>query len=156
MLAARSSPPFRGAALLGAVLIATAVGASASAQTLPEGMAGRYMLVEVAGHPLPYAPVEPGRPADAPAPEIVGSTLIVQPDGHFVTALAARFRRDGTERFFVNPMTGSITKDSSGYVMHWDGAGITPATWQAERFAFVNEDQEYVYRRQGPPRPGGK
>jgi hypothetical protein len=154
MLATRRTSRFIGAAMLfGAVFITAAVGQSASAQTLPQGMDGRYVLVEVAGHPLPYAPVEPGRPADAPAPEVVGSTLIIRPDGHFVTALAARFRQGSTERFFVNPLTGSITRDSTGYVMHWDGAGITPAQWQTERFSFVNEDQEYVYRRQGPPRP---
>ncbi len=145
------------AVILLAGLIFLALASTAlPAQTLPEGMPGRYVLTQAAGHPLPYTPVEPGRPADAPAPEIVAGTLVVHPDGRFVGDMAARLRQGGTEHFFTNPMTGTITRDSAGFVMHWDGAGITPAQWQAERFSFVNEDQEYVYVRQGPPRPSGK
>jgi len=151
MLALRAMP--RPAALVGALLLVSALGSPLPGQTLPQGMPGRYTLVDIEGHALPYAPTEPGRPADAPVLAVLASTLVVQADGHFVMAMAYRVRQGATEQIFTNPFTGTFVKDTSGYVMRWDGAGETPATWQAERFTFTNEGQTYTYRR--PSRPGG-
>ena len=153
MLAMRGIP--RRAALVAALFIAAAPGSPLRGQTLPQGLPGRYTLADVEGHALPYAPTEPGRPANAPALEVLASTLVVQPDGHFAMAMAYRVRQGDREQIFTNLFLGTIEKGASGLVMHWEGAGQTPATLEAERLAFSNEGQAYAYRRLSPPRPAG-
>ncbi len=155
MRALGRNPHVSAGTVAGLLLAACAMAAPLAAQ-LPEGLPGHYTLIEIEGHALPYAPVEPGRPADAPALEVLASTLIVQPDGHFTMAMAYRVRQPGGEHIFTNPFTGTIAPDSGGYVMHWDGAGLTPATWEPERFTFRNEGQAFAYRRDSAPRPSGR
>jgi hypothetical protein len=145
----------RTAGAVTAMLLLVAAARSLPAQTLPQGLAGRYNLVDIEGHALPYAPVEPGRPADAPALEVLASTLVVQADGHFVMSMAYRVRRGTDDHVFTNPFSGTFVSDTSGYVMRWDGAGLTPARWEPDRLTFENEGQSYAYRRQGPARPSG-
>jgi len=153
MLASRALS--RPAVLVGALFIVFAPGSPLPGQTLPQGLPGRYTLVDIEGHALPYAPTEPGRPANAPSLEVLASTLILRSDGQFVMAMAYRVRQGGTEHFLANPFTGTIVPNTNGYVMRWEGAGETSATWEAERFTFTNEGQTFTYRRQSPPRAGG-
>ncbi len=126
----------------------------AGAQQLPEGSAGRYTLTTIEGHALPYAPVEPGRPPEAGTLEILCSTLIVQPDGRFRMAMTYRMKRGDVERIFDSPFTGTLLKDTTGYVMHWDEAGITPVKLEGEMLSLQNEGQWYVYRRPVRAGPG--
>ena len=126
----------------------------ARAQQLPAGSAGPYALASVEGHTLPYAPGEPGRPPEAGTLEILCSTLIVTPDGHFRMAMTYRLTRGGQTRIFDSPFTGTVEKDRTGYVMEWDEAGLTPVKLEGDSLSLQNEGQWYTYRRSGRPRPG--
>ena len=110
--------------------------------------AGAYMLVAIEGHPLPYAPNHPDRPANAPTmPDVLASTLLVRPNGSFIMAMAYRNTTAGVERFRATPFSGTTASDGAGFLARWDGAGITPLTLAGDTLTMDNEGIRFVYRK---------
>src|SRR5512143_3297982 len=103
----RTQMSFRPSMLIAAVAVFASVavaGARASVgrvtSTNTQALPGTYALVTIDGHPIPFAPTDAGRPANAPpAPEVVAATLVVRPDGSFIMAMAYRRTVSGVERF---------------------------------------------------------
>lgn len=136
-------------AALGFMLLAVAVPA-ARAQAAASPLAGAYQLVSVDGHPIPYAPVHPGQPAEAPpGPEVLASTMVIRADGSFMMAMAYRFGTGETQRFRSMPFSGTTRATGDGFMATWEGAGETPLTPAGDTLVMNNEGMlfRYVKRR---------
>lgn len=116
--------------------------------TNSHALPGTYALVTIDGHPIPFAPTDAGRPANAPAPpEVVAATLVVRPDGSFIMAMAYRRTVSGVERFQATPFTGTTTPDGAGFLAHWDGAGTNKLTFAGDTLIMDNEGIRFAYRK---------
>ena len=109
---------------------------------------GTYVLLAIDGHPIPYAPIDAGRPANAPpAPEVLAATLVVRPDGSFIMAMGYRRTVSGVERFQATPFTGTTTSDGAGFLARWDGAGANKLTFAGDTLIMDNEGVRFAYRK---------
>jgi hypothetical protein len=119
-------------------------GASNTGRDLP----GTYVLMTIDGHPIPYAPTHPGRPADAPpAPEVLAATLLVRPDGSFMMAMGYRRLVNGVERFQATPFSGTTMPDGAGFTARWDGAGANKLGFAGDTLIMDNEGVRFAYRK---------
>ncbi|MDE3129337.1 MAG: hypothetical protein KGL38_15105 [Gemmatimonadota bacterium] len=136
-------------AALGFTLVAAAA-PDARAQATASPIAGAYELVSVDGHAIPYAPVHPGRPADAPpGPEVVASTMMVRADGSFVMAMAYRMGTGEAQIFRAMPFSGTTRAEGDGWVATWQGAGETPLTLARDTLVMNNEGMLFRYVKRG-------
>lgn len=130
---------WRSAATLVAAVSLTACGASLgsgpaswpgpSPLTPDLGPAGTYQLFTIDGHALSHAPVDrDGNGHAAAGLEVVSATPVLDAGGTFHQTMAYRIERDGVVRSFDRDFTGSWVRDGSGFLMTWDGAGLTPAS----------------------------
>lgn len=110
-------------------------------------LAGRYTLRTIDGNPIPVSPVHPGAPANARAPEVLASTLVLREDGTFIMAMSYREPTSGGHRFFDMPFSGTWAPDGAGYRMRWDGAGQTGVTIRGDTLVLDNERIIFLYRR---------
>jgi hypothetical protein len=118
--------------------------ASAVGRELP----GTYVLVTIDGHPIPFAPTHPDRPANAPAaPEVLAATLLVRPDGSFIMAMGYRRIVNGVERFQATPFSGTTTPDGAGFSARWDGAGANKLAFAGDTLIMDNEGVRFAYRK---------
>lgn len=138
---------------------ATADGASTGASARQAGaaagptslatLAGRYQLVSIDGHAIPFAPVHPGRPANAPpGPQVIASTLQLRANGTFIMAMSYRMSREGVERFFDMPFSGSWQPEGAAFRMRWDDAGQTMLAMRSDTLFLDNEGIRFAYRKQ--------
>lgn len=133
------------------VLLLAAVGGFqdiARAQGARE-LPGTYTLVTVDGHQLPYAPVEPGRPADAPPPPAVtASTFTVLTDSTFRMSMTYRMGAPGAERTMERQFNGTYKAEGAGYTFTWTNAGRTPVALRGDTLVLNNEGILFAYVRQ--------
>ncbi len=99
--------------------------------------ANTYTLVTVDGHAVPYAPRYSGRQT----PEIVSSTLTLNPGGEFVSTMKYGKSAGGVSRDFK----GTYTKEGANYVLSWEGAGQTSVTIEKNKLTMSNEGLLFVY-----------
>jgi hypothetical protein len=134
---------------LAGLLAACAPGAVIAPDALATPPAGTYLLVTVAGQPVPHTPVVPGRPPDAPPlPMIVGATLVIVGDGTFRQHMTYRFPEGDGWRPAERDFTGTWTRDDDGFLLRWDGAGSTPASLQGEEFRYDSAGMVLAFRRE--------
>jgi hypothetical protein len=130
-----------------AVVAAPARSANAQAPSL-QALVGSYRLLSIDGHAIPFTPVHPGTPANAPAaPEVLASTMVVRPDGSFIMAMSYRSTSGDTQRFMANPFSGTCAVDGDAYVARWDGAGRTRLTLTHDTLVVHNEGLVFAYRK---------
>ncbi len=124
----------------------------AASQTVlqdPPALPGTYSLVSIDGHPLPYAPVHPATPADAPPPPVVvGSIFTISADSTFTLSMSYRTTRQGTEQVFDRTFTGTYVLEGSGYRFTWVNAGQTPVRLRGDTLVLNNEGMLFAYHRQ--------
>lgn len=124
----------------------------AASQTVSQGppaLPGTYSLVSIDGHPLPYAPVHPATPADAPPPPVVvGSIFTISADSTFTLSMSYRITRQGTEQDLDRTFGGTYVREDSGYRFTWVNAGQTPVTWRGDTLILNNEGMLFAYYRQ--------
>ena len=114
-------------------------------------IAGTYGLASIDGHPLPYAPMHPGRPADAPPPPtVVAGSFTVNADSTFRTAMTYRMTMNGVPQLLERQFTGTYVRQAAGYNFTWVNAGQTPVTLQGDTLVLNNEGMLFNYVR----RPG--
>ncbi len=138
-------------AVLAPIVILAAFAPGASAPQAQAGLPGTWQLVSVDGHALPYTLVEPGRPADAPPPVIVGGTFTVGADSTFQHVMRFTVTRNGAERVVENPGRGTYARDGERWLFTWQGAGQTPVTLRGDTLVMENEGTALAYLRR--PRP---
>jgi len=110
---------------------------------------GTYALVSIDGHPIPYAPIHPGRPADAPPPPVViGSIFTIKADSTFQQSMSYRVTREGTGQVLERSFSGTYVQEGSGYVFTWVNAGRTPVTLRGDTLVLNNEGMLFAYYRQ--------
>jgi hypothetical protein len=132
-------------AAIGFALVAVAA-PCARAQATPSPLAGAYQLVTVDGHPIPYAPEHPGRPADAPpGPEVLAATMVIRADGSLMLAMAYRMGTGEAQQFRAMPFSGTAAADGEKYTVKWEGAGMTPLTLVKDTLAMDNEGMIFKY-----------
>lgn len=118
------------------------------ASTVGRDLPGTYVLMTIDGHPIPFAPTHPGRPANAPAgPEVLAATLLVRPDGSFIMAMGYRLTVNGVERFQATPFTGTTSPDGAGFIARWDGAGANKLAFAGDTLIMENEGVRFAYRK---------
>ena len=138
--------------LLGLIAALTVVagpmrGADAQSPSL-QALVGSYRLLTIDGHAIPFTPVHPGTPPNAPtAPEVLASTIVVRADGSFIMAMGYRSTAGDTQHFMANPFSGTCTVDGDGYVARWDGAGQTRLTLKHDTLVVHNEGMLFAYRK---------
>ena len=111
-------------------------------------LVGSYRLLTIDGHAIPFSPVHPGMPANAPAPpEVIASTMVVRPDGSFIMAMGYRSTAGDTQRFMANPFSGICAVEGDGYVARWDGAGQTRLALTHDTLVVHNEGMVFTYRK---------
>jgi hypothetical protein len=116
------------------------------------GLPGTYALVTINGHPLPYAPMDPDRPADAPPPPVVtGSIFTVHADSTFQLSMSYRVTRQGAEQVFERQFHGTYVREGAAYNFTWVNAGQTPVTLRGDTLTLNNVGTLFAYVRQ--PRP---
>jgi hypothetical protein len=110
---------------------------------------GAYALVSIDGHPIPYAPMHPGRPVDAPPPPvIIGSIFTIKADSTFQQTMSYRITRQGAEQVVDRHFSGTYVPEDSGYVFTWLNAGQTPVTLRGDTLVLNNEGMLFTYYRQ--------
>jgi hypothetical protein len=90
-------------------------------------------------------------PADERRPaglEITDARLVLEADGTFHQWMAYRFGSDGAVRTMEREFTGSWVKEGTVYRMTWDGAGATPARIDGDMFTYDNVGMLLTFRRQ--------
>ena len=132
--------------LLVTMLAATAAAAAQQPTLAP--LAGRYQLIAIDGHAIPYAARDPHAPPSAPpAPEVVASTLVIRPDGSFMMAMAYRSGSGAAARISVNPFSGTCRAEGNAYIARWEGAGETRLELSADTLTLDNSGLLFSYRR---------
>jgi hypothetical protein len=110
---------------------------------------GTYVLVSIDGHLIPYAPMHPGRPVDAPPPPVVvGSIFKISADSTFRQTMSYRLIRQGTEEVVERSFSGTYAQDGSGYIFTWVNAGQTPVTLRGDTLVMNNEGMVFTFYRQ--------
>jgi hypothetical protein len=113
------------------------------------GLPGTYTLVTINGHALPYAPVDPDRPANAPpAPTVVGGTFVVGPDSTFRMSMTYRVPSGDTGRVVQGEFHGTYARQGADWNFTWTGAGQTPVTLRGDTLTLNNVGMLFAYVRQ--------
>jgi hypothetical protein len=111
-------------------------------------LAGTYVLLNIDGHPVPYAPIHPEMPADAPPPPtIVGSTFTVNPDSTFRLTMSYRMTVRDVAEVVEREFSGTYVREGAGYKFTWLNAGQTPVTLQGDTLILNNEGMLFAYVR---------
>lgn len=145
-------------ALLVAVLSAACSGTSATEPerlVADDGLAGRYVLQQVNGEPLPYAFYEVEQPGDFEGGTILDGVLVLNEEGTYARSVTIRFVL-GAGADIENTFTdrGTYTVHGDGLVLHPEGG--TPIDAVVEpgqvtvRFSHSNDgvpEMTYTFRR---------
>ena len=119
-------------------IVALALVACGPAQGADD-ITGLYTLVSIDGRPLPYNPAH-----EVGAPEVIAGTLTFAGDGSFeMTMTFATEPNNPVSR----SMKGSYTLEEGVLTLEWQGAGVTPATYDSDTIALVNEGLSFLYQR---------
>jgi len=113
------------------------------------GLPGTYGLVTIDGHPVPFTPADPDRPANAPpGPTIVASTFTVGPDSTFRMSMRYRMPMGDTGQVVQREFSGTYVRQGDAYNFTWAGAGQTPVSLRGDTLTLNNMGMLFAYVRQ--------
>jgi len=131
------------AGVLGCAASRAATSSDVSAQPMSApasiaAVAGKYNLVTVDGHALPFASRALG-PSAAP---VVSGSLVVDTKGSF--QLQTAYVASGAAS---SPATGTCYPEGNDIKMAWDGGGLTDLTVRGDTVLIKREGAVYGYLR---------
>lgn len=100
---------------------------------------GEYTLVSVDGSLLPMTPQHEGG-----APQILASTLELVEDGTFSMSMIYA-GPDG--KSISRDFKGTYSAEGDGLKLAWEGAGVTPVTFDGNQLTLMNEGIAFTYQK---------